>query len=44
MRRANPQRTGHRPDDLPNVHACITIHDGSSMVFVKTVVYHAWAL
>jgi hypothetical protein len=30
----------HRADDLSGVHSCITIHDGSSVVFVKTVVYH----
>jgi len=31
----------HGADDLSCVHSCITIHDGSSMVFVKTAVYHA---
>jgi hypothetical protein len=31
----------HGADDLPGVHSCITIHSGSSMVFVKTAVYHA---
>jgi hypothetical protein len=31
----------HGADDLSGVHSCTTIHGGSSMVFVKTVVYHA---
>jgi hypothetical protein len=26
--------------DLSGVHSCITIHNGSSVVFVKTLVYH----
>src|SRR5664279_315781 len=29
-----------RTDDLSCMHSCITIHGGSSMVFVKTLVYH----
>ncbi len=28
-------------ENFSGVHACSTIHDGSPMVFVKTVVYHA---
>ena len=31
----------HGADDLSSVHSCITIHDGSSVVFVEAVVYHA---
>jgi hypothetical protein len=31
----------HGANDLSGVHSCITIHDGSSVVFVKTLVYHA---
>jgi hypothetical protein len=31
----------HGADDLSCVHSCITIHSGSSMVLVKTAVYHA---
>jgi len=30
----------HGADDLSCVHSCITIHGGSSMVLVKTLVYH----
>jgi hypothetical protein len=30
----------HGADHLSSVHTRITIHDGSSVVFVKTVVYH----
>jgi hypothetical protein len=31
----------NRANDLPRAHACLTIHVGPSMAFVKTVVYHA---
>ena len=31
----------HGADDLCGVHSCITIYSGSSMVLVKTAVYHA---
>ena len=34
-------QTIHGADDLSCAHSCTTIHDGSSAVFVKTVVYHA---
>jgi len=32
--------TVHGANDLSCIHACITIHDGPSAVFVKTLVYH----
>ena len=33
-------QTVHRTNDLACTHSSITIHDGSSVVFVKTWVYH----